>query len=144
MTAAKPFQTLRVMLFALSAIAGIAGLLLIFAPGLLLSFAPGSTPPPNTPFEHLAMNAIGIFVLVLAYLLCVAARDPVRNVAIVKAMIFFLIAAAILNIYGLVVLGLGAFYPAGYLIARAVVQLTLAVVLFVLRPKDADGPLPAR
>jgi hypothetical protein len=142
MTGARPFQTLRVMLFAISALAGIAGLLLIFAPGWLLSFAPGSEPPPNTPFEHLAMNAIGIFVLVLSYLLCVAARDPIRHVAIVNAMIFFLIAVAILNIYGLIALGLGAYYPAGYLIARAAIQLILAAVLFALRPKGA-GPQPA-
>jgi hypothetical protein len=143
MTAAKPFQTLRVMLFVLSAVASLAALVLIFAPSWLLSFAPGSVPPPNTTFEHALMEAFGIFALVLGYLLCVTARDPLRYAAVVDALIFLLLALAILNVYGLVALGLGTFYPAGYLVVRAIVQLTLAVVLFALRPKGAGGPLPA-
>jgi hypothetical protein len=142
MNAVKPFQTLRTILFAISALAGITGLLLIFLPGMLLSFAPGGTPPPNTPFEHLAMNAIGIFVLLVAYLLCVAARDPVRHVAIINAVIFFFVAFAILNVYAAVSLGLSAYYPSGYLIARGIIQLILAAVLFWLRPKSG-GALPA-
>ena len=141
MTAAKPFQTLRVMLFAISAIMGVAALVLIFAPSLLLSWAPGNVPPPNTAYEHAMLAALGIFALPFAYVLCVAARDPARYAAVVDALILFLLAAAALNLYGLMALGLGTFYPAGYLVVRSIVQLILAAVLFALRPK-AGGSFP--
>jgi len=142
MTSARPYQTLSFILFALSAVAGLAALVLIFAPGWLLTWAPAGVSPPNTNFEHSLTASVGVFALVLSYLLCCAARDPVRNVAIVNAMIFFCVAAAALNLYALAVLGLGAFYPAGYLITRAIIQLMLAGVIFALRPKSG-GRLPA-
>jgi|GEM_PF-6964161 len=52
MTTARPYRTLSTMLFALSAVAALAALVLILAPGWLLTWAPGSTPPPNTAYEH--------------------------------------------------------------------------------------------
>jgi len=143
MTAAKPFQTLRAMLFTISTICGIGAILLFFASDWLLRILPGSVPPPSNVLELTVLKAFGIFLLALAYLLCVAARDPVRYVAVINALIFILLAAAVLNVYGLVALGLGAVYPAGYLVTRTIVQLILAAVIFTLRPKGTGGPLPA-
>lgn len=132
-------QTLRAVLLTLTAVLGIAALVLIFAPTWPLSFAPGSLPPPNTPFELAVMRAFGVVLLALAYLLWVTARDPVRYAAIVDAFIFLLVAFAILNIAFVVRQELVAYYPSVYLIVRAVIQVTLAIVLFVLRPKS-PGP----
>ena len=142
MASVRPYHILRIVLFTMSTLIGLASLILIFAPGWLLSWAPGYVPPPNTSYEHLLMAGLGIFALAFAYLMCVAARDPVRYAPIVNALVFFLVMAAALNLYGLYALGLGAFYPPGYLITRSIVQLILAGVLFALRPK-ATGPLPA-
>jgi len=143
MAAARPFQTLRVMLFTISALCGIGAILLFFASDWLLSFLPGSAPPPSNPLELALLKVFAIFVLALGYLLCVTARDPVRYVAVINAFIFILLAAAVFNVYALVALGLGAYYPPGYLIVRTIVQLILAAVIFALRPKGTGGPLAA-
>jgi hypothetical protein len=127
-------KTLRALLFVLSGVAAIGALVSLFAPGWVLSLTLGSTPPPNTVFEHALLSAIGIFALPVSYLLCVAARDPVRNVAVVNAMVLLLVVAAAVNLYFVLGHQLEAYYPGGYLIARAAVQLILAGVLFKLRP----------
>ncbi len=132
-------QTLRAMLYTLSAIAAVAALVLIFVPSWPLSFAPGSVPPPSNPFEFGILRAFGIVVLVIAYLLCVAARDPDRNAALVNAFIFLLVAVAVLNLYLAASQELVAYYPSVYLVVRAVIQVMLAIVLFVLRPKRITG-----
>ncbi len=132
-------QALRALLFALSAVTGIGALVLTFTPNLPLSFAPGSVPPPSTAFEFAILRALGIAVLVLSYLLCVAARDPVRYTAIVDAFIFLLVAFAILNLYWVVGQQLAAYYPSIILIVRVIVQVILAIALFVLKPKSISG-----
>jgi len=141
MSAAKPFQTLSVLLFALSAVFAIGTILLFAASDWLLAALPGSTPPPSNPLEFFVIKAMGIFLLPFAYLLYTAARDPVRYAAVVHALILLLLLAAALNVYGIIT-GLGAYYPTGYLVVRTIVQLILAAVIFALRPK-AGGPLPA-
>jgi hypothetical protein len=128
-------QKLRAMLFVLSAVAGIAALVLVVAPSWPLSFAPGSAAPPNTAFEVAIVRAFGITILVLAYLLYVAARDPVRYAAVIDGFIFFLVAIAILNVYLAVSQQLVAYYPSVYLIVRAAIQLILAIALYLLKPK---------
>jgi hypothetical protein len=135
MTSTGSHQGLRAMLFTLSAIAGIAALVLVFVPNWPLSFAPGSVPPPSTAFEFAILRAFGIAVLVIAYLLCAAARDPIRYAAVIDGFIVLLVAFAILNVYWAVGQQLTAYYPSVYLIVRAVVQVILAVALYVLRPK---------
>lgn len=140
MTSTRSHQTLRTLLFAFSAIAAIAALVLIFAPSWPLAFAPGSVPPPANALEFAILRAFGVAVLVIAYLLCAAARDPVRYAAIIDGFIFLLVAFAILNISWVVAQQLDAYYPSVYLIVRAVVQVILAIVLFRLRPKNVTAP----
>lgn len=126
---------LRILLYVISAIEGIAGIALLFATGWVLSFAPQMLAFPYTAFVVALVKGIGILALALGYLLCVTARDPVRYVAIIDALTFILVAAAALNVYAVTSLHLGAFYPAMYLIVRAAIQLVLAIALIVLRPK---------
>jgi hypothetical protein len=140
MTGARPHQTLSILLFALAAIFALGALLLFGASDWLLAVLPGSTPPPSNPLEFFIIKAMAIFLLPFAYLLYTAARDPVRYSAVVDALIFILLIAAALNIYGIMT-GLGAYYPTGYLVVRTIVQLIFAGVIFSLRPKPG-GSLP--
>jgi hypothetical protein len=133
----RPYQALRVVLYIIAGIEGVAGIVLVFATGWVLSFAPKMPAFPYAAFVVALVKGIGILALAVGYLLCVAARDPVRYVAIVDTLVFILIAAAALNVYAAVALGLGALYPGPYLIARAALQLVLAVVILALRPKNA-------
>ncbi|MBV9645877.1 MAG: hypothetical protein JO043_00265 [Candidatus Eremiobacteraeota bacterium] len=128
------YRTLSIILYVLSAIEGIAGLVLIIASGWVLSMLPvaGLTTPGLLLF---ALKGIGVIALALGYLLCVAARDPARYVAVVDTFAFVLFAAALLQFYAVGALGIGTVYPTPYLISRSVVQLILAIVLVALRPR---------
>jgi hypothetical protein len=137
MTVAQPYRTLSFLLFAFSAIAGLAGLVLIFATNFVLSLTPSNLILANAGLLLLLIKGIGIIAIALGYLSFVTARDPVRYAAVVDALIFTLAAAAILNVYGVIALHLGDLYPAPYLIGRATVQLIFAIVLVLLRPRDA-------
>lgn len=130
-------SVLRILLYVIAGIEGIVGIALIFATGWVLSFAPKMLAFPYTAFVIALVKGIGIVALALGYLLCVAARDPVRYVAIIDTLVFVLVAAAALNVYAVVALNLGALYPSPYLIVRAASQLALAVVLLALRPRQA-------
>jgi hypothetical protein len=137
MTAPQPYRALTILLFAISAIEGIAGLVLIFGSSFVLSLAPSNLILPNANFVLALLKGLGIIAIALGYLMCVAARDPVRYVGVIDVLIFILVAAAILNIYALYALHLGALYPEPYVIARATVQLITAILLLRLRPRAA-------
>lgn len=129
------YRPLRILLYVISAIEGIAGVALLFATGWVLSFAPSMLALPYTGFVFALVKGIGILALALGYLLCVTARDPVRYVAVIDTLIFVALAAAALNIYAVIALHLGSLYPSPYLIARAAIQVAIAVALFSLRPR---------
>jgi hypothetical protein len=130
-------RVLRILFFALSGIEALAGVILLFATSWVLSLPPASLPLDlaHSGYVLLLLKAIGIIAIALAYLFCVVARDPVRYVAVIDMLVFILVAVAILNLYAVATLRSGLFYPVSYLIARAVVQLILAVIFVVLRPK---------
>jgi hypothetical protein len=139
MTATHPYRALRMLLFAISAIEGLAGIVLLFATGWVLALAPPNLGLLSSSVVLALVKAIGIIALALGYLLCAAARDPVRYIAVIDALVFILVAAAALNVYAVAVLHVGWFYPAPYLIVRAIVQLALALALVALRPKGATN-----
>lgn len=64
--------------------------------------------------------------------------------AVIDALAFLLVAAALLNVYAVAALHIGAFYPGPYLIVRAIVQLVLAVIVITLRPRVAPSLQTAR
>ena len=127
----KPLTTL---LYVLSALVAIVGVGLIVTPGWIFGMAPKTLPYTNL-LLILLIRGVGILLVAFGYLLCAAARDPVRYVAVIDTMIFILFCAALLNTYALLALDLGSLYPAGYLVARSVVQIGLAIALIVMRPK---------
>jgi len=120
-------------LYTISAIEGIAGLILIFASTWVVAL-------PLTAWVLSGLilyfiKGIGVISIAFGYLMCVAARQPARYVAVIDSFVFLAFAAALLNLYALPVLGLAAYYPATYLIARAIVLVAIGVVLIVLRPR---------
>jgi hypothetical protein len=131
-------QALRILLYAISALEGIAGLILIFAPNWVLAFAP--TAIALSGFTLYLVQGVGVIALALGYLLCVAARQPARYVAVIDMLVFLAFAAAALNLYALGALGASAYFPASYLIARTVVQIAVGIALLMLRPR---GPVRA-
>lgn len=138
MVSARPYSGLRVLLFTISAIEALVGLALVFATGWVVALVPVVGVFPASAFVETLLKGIGIVVIAYAYLLCAAARDPVRYVAVIDALAFLLIAAALLNIYAVVGLHLTVFYPGPYLIVRAIVQLILAAAVIALRPRVAS------
>src|SRR5690348_6525646 len=95
--AMRSHQGLRVLLYVISAIEGMAGIALLFATGWVLSLAPHILAGPFTAFLFALVKGTGILALAIGYLLCVTARDPVRYVAVIDALTFILVAAAALN-----------------------------------------------
>jgi hypothetical protein len=128
-------RALRVLLMFVSIVEALAGIVLSLATNWVL--APMNVPLLilNTGFVAALLKGIGIVALAFAYLLWAASRDPVRNIAVVDTLVFMLLAAALLNVYAIVSLHLGALYPEPYLMARAVLQVILAVAVIVLRPR---------
>jgi hypothetical protein len=132
-----------VLLFIIAGVEGVAGLALLFATGWVLSFAPHMLTGPFSAFLVALVKGTGILALAIGYLLCVTARDPVRYVAVLDALIFILAAASALNAYAVFSLHLGAFYPAPYLLGRGATQLLVAIALFALRPREVRSTQPA-
>lgn len=126
-------QALRVVLYALSAIEGIAGLVLMFATNWVVSLSASGL----SGMGPYLLKGLGLIAIALGYLLCVAAREPARYVAVIDTFVFVAFAAAALNLYALAALGAAAYFPAPYLIARTVVLVLVGVVLLLLRPRGA-------
>lgn len=136
MTIPQSHRALRILLFVMSALTGVAGFVLVFATGFMLSMSPSVVALGNGGILNALVKALGIIAIAFGYLLCVAARDPVRYVVIIDTVIFTLVGAGLLNLYAVAVLDLGTFYPTPYLIVRALIQLAIALALFLLRPKE--------
>ena len=86
-----------------------------------------------------AIREMGGLLLMLSVLPFLASRDPVRNVAIIDAVIVALVVLAVTPLISLETLDIRRIYP-GYLIwGRSLVRLALAVLLFCLRPREGVG-----
>ncbi len=137
MVSVRSYRNLSTLLYALSVVEALAGLILIFGSSWVLSMAPGILTLADSAFLSIFFKAIGVLALGLGYLLCVTARDPARYVAVIDMLTFVLIASAILIGYALAVMHLGRYFPANYIVARIVIQVILAAVLIAMRPKAA-------
>jgi len=96
--------------------------------------------PPEAEISTLLLLMIkemGGLALMLSLLLFFASRDPARNVAIIDAMIVGLCILTVTPLLSLYTMDISALYP-GYLIwGRSLVRLTLAALLFYLRPRES-------
>ncbi len=133
-----PYRVLRIVLLFFSLLAAAGGLVMIFGgrPLMIRLFLR----PPESEVSTLLLamlKEMGGMVLMLSLLFFFASRDPVRNVAIVDALIAGVLVLALTPLLSLYTLDLRGLYP-GYLIwGRSLVRLVLAALLYYLRPREA-------
>jgi hypothetical protein len=138
-----PYRGLRVVLGFLSLLMAIGGAVLIFSskPVILRLFLH----PPAAEISTLllaALKEMGGFALMLAVMVFFAARDPVRNVAIIDALTVGLCILAVTPLVSLWMLDIQSIYPGHLIWARSVLRLALAALLYYLRPRER-GWIPA-
>jgi len=135
-----PYRALRIILAIFSLLTAAGGLVLIFSgkPIIMRLFLR----PPESEVSTLLLAVVkemGGVVLMLSVLLFYAYRDPVRNAAIVNALIVGLCVLALTPLLSLYTLDLRELYP-GYLIwGRSIVRFALAVLLYYLRPGESPA-----
>ena len=133
-----PHRALRIFLRVFSLLAGLGGLLMIFAekPLIVRIFLR----PPEGEVSTLLLSLLketGGMALMLGVLLWLASRNPVRNVAVVDALIAGLCILAVTPLLSLWMTDIGRVYPAYFLWGRSVVRLAIAALLYWLRPREA-------
>ena len=137
------YRALRIILGIFSALAAIAGLVIIFSgrPVIMRLFLR----PPEAEVSTLlliALKEMGGLVLMLSVMLFFAYRDPARNVAIVNAFIVGLCILAFTPLWSLYTLDMRHLYPAYLIWGRSLVRLAVAAVLFYLRPREGAPKQP--
>ena len=133
-------RALRIVLRVLSVLVLVGSLLMIFS-GKPLMMRVLMRPPESEVSTLLlfVLNEMGGLFVMFSVLLFFASRDPVRNVAIIDAVIVGLCVLAITPLISLARLDIRRLYP-GYIVwGRSVVRLALAVLLFYLRPRERVG-----
>ena len=130
------YRALRVVLGFLSFLLAIGGIVMIFSskPLVMRVFMH----PPEVEISTLLLVVLketGGLALMLSVMLCLAARDPERNVAIIDAVSVGLCILAVTPLVSLYTLDLGRLYPAYLIWGRSFVRLALAGVLYYLRPR---------
>jgi hypothetical protein len=108
-----PYRALRILLRMFSLLAALGGLLMIFAGKPLIARI--FLRPPEGEVSTLLLSLLkemGSMELMLGVLLGLAARDPVRNVAIVDALIVGLCILALTPLLSLWTTDIRSMYPA--------------------------------
>jgi hypothetical protein len=131
-----PYRALRISLRVFSLLAVAGGLLMIFAekPLIVRIFLR----PPEGEVSTLLLSLLketGGMTLMLGVLLWLAARNPLRNVAIVDALIAGLCILAVTPLLSLWMTDIRSIYPAYFLWGRSAVRLAIAALLYWLRPR---------
>ena len=133
-----PYRSLRIFLRAFSLLAALGGLLMIFAekPLIVRIFLR----PPEGEVSTLLLSLLkemGGMVLMLGVLLWLASRNPVRNVAVVDALIVGLCILAVTPLLSLWMTDIRSMYPACLLWGRSAMRLAIAGLFYWLRPREA-------
>src|SRR5713101_3588499 len=132
-----PYRALRIVLRVFSFLVAFGSLLMIFAgkPVVMRIFLR----PPQGEVSTLLLFLLketGGFARMLSLLFWFAARDPVRNVAILDAVIAGLCILSITPFVSLWVTDILTIFPAYLLWCRSVVRLAIAAFLYWLRPRE--------
>jgi hypothetical protein len=131
-----PYRALRIFLRVFSVLAALGGLLMIFAekPLILQIFLR----PPEGEISTLLLSLLkemGGIALTVSFLLWFASRDPVRNVAILDALIVGLCILAVTPLLSLWTTDIRSIYPAYFIWGRSGVRLAVAALLYWQRPR---------
>lgn len=101
--------------------------------------------PPESEVSTLllfVLKEMGGFVLMLTLMLFFASLDPVRNVAIVDAVIAGLVVLAVTPLLSLYTLEIRQIYPSYLVWGRSLVRLAIAALLYLLKPREKySGPV---
>ena len=133
-------RVLRTLLVFFSLLAAAGGLVLIFG-GKPLMVHLFLRPPESEVSTLLLLMAkeMGGILLMLGLLFLFASRDPIRNVAIIDAVIAGLCVLALTPILSLYTLDLRSLYPSYLIWGRSLVRLALAALLYYLRPREVPS-----
>jgi hypothetical protein len=134
-----PYRVLRVVLGFLSLLMAIGGVILIFSSKSLIMRL--FLHPPEAEVSTLflfTLKEMGGFALMLAIMVFFAARDPVRNVAIIDALAVGLCILAFTPLVSRWMLDIQRIYPGHLIWARSVLRLALAALLCYLRPRETQ------
>jgi len=134
-----PYRVLRVVLGFLSLLMAIGGVILIFSSKSLIMRL--FLHPPEAEVSTLflfTLKELGGFALMLAIMVFFAARDPVRNVAIIDALAVGLCILAFTPLVSRWMLDIQRIYPGHLIWARSVLRLALAALLCYLRPRETQ------
>lgn len=101
--------------------------------------------PPESEVSTLllfVLKEMGGFAIMLSLLLFFASRDPVRNVAVVNAVIVGFGILALTPLLSLSTLDIQRIYPGHLVWGRSVVRLAIAALLYFLKPREKySGPV---
>jgi hypothetical protein len=134
---APAYRVLRIVLRVFSLLAAIGGLFMILAdkPLVVRMFLR----PPEGEISTLLLSLLkemGGVTLVVSLLLWLAARNPVRNVAVLDALIVGLCILSVTPLLSLWGTDIRSIYPAYLLWGRSVVRLAIAALLYWLKPRE--------
>src|SRR5260370_1866115 len=131
-----PYRALRILLRVFSLLAALGGLLMIFAEKPLIVRI--LLRPPEGEVSTLLLSLLkemGGMVLTLGVLLWLASCNPLRNVAVVDALIAGLCILAVTPLLSLLMTDIRSLYPGDLLWWRSTVRLAMAPFLSSLRPR---------
>src|SRR5260370_12104664 len=132
-----PYRSLRIGLRIVSILIAVGGLLLIFAGKPLIMRV--LLRPPEGEVSTLLLSLLkemGGVMLMLSLLLWFTARDPVRNVAILDALIGGICLFSLSPLVSLWMTDIRGIYPAYLIWGRSLVRLARAAFLSCLRPRE--------
>jgi len=132
-----PYRALQIVLSVFSVLLAVGGLFMVFAsrPLIMRVFLR----PPESEISTLllfVLKEMGGFVLMLTLMLFFASRDPVRNVAVVDALIVGLVILAATPLLSLYTLDIDKIYPRYLVWGRSLVRLAIAALLYLLKPRE--------
>lgn len=136
------YQALRIMLLVLTIVLAGSGLFAIFGGKTLMIRA--FMHPPVSEVSNLflmMMKQMGGLFLMLSLMLYATFRDPVRNIAILDALLVGMIILAFTPLLSVYTLTLWPPYTIGGLWLKAVARLGFAAILFYLRPRAVNYSL---
>ena len=134
-----PYRALSFGLRLVSALIAVAGMFMILSgkPLIVLVFMH----PPASEVSNLLLSLIkelGGMMFMISVMLFLAARDPVRNVAVFNGLIVGLCVLSLTAMLSVKLLD--GIYPAYLIWGKALVRLALAAVLFYVRPRERLSP----
>jgi hypothetical protein len=138
-----PYRTLRIVLRVFSFLVACGSLLMIFAgkPLVMRIFLRPPEGEVSTLFLFL-LKETGGFAFMLSLLFWFAARDPVRNVAILNAVIAGLCILSVTPFVSLWTTDIRSVYPPYLVWGRSVMRLAIAALLYALRPRERHWEPP--